>query len=324
MNYMKYNINMKKLCIILLFFTFLTSSVTYKNIAYSYQQKITYAKVLDNCILYKSIEMNDVYDDMYFYIPESYFVVVLEKVNDSCFKVQYDKYIGYINPTYVILINFTPVIKSLKGVKFDIKDTSGTQIWNKPSASGDVLTTIPAGFKRIEYIAKFNGDIPVGGESSIWYYISYTPFENSTNVYEGYVYSENVTNLDNIVYNSEVDFEIEEINNSENSQSLNINATFKTIIIALITIPIILFFVLIMYKITKKIQENTNKRLNYKKQNYEKFSQFYNIESKNENIKLKSKINDMRNKIYFKQDKISTHSESCPSYPNYDTDDELL
>jgi hypothetical protein len=157
----------------------------YNNKAFSYHQNLQYAKVSNNCFLYKSIEMKDEYDDIYFYIPESYFVVVLDNVNNDCLKVQYDKYIGYVKSSFVKFVNFVPIVKFLENIKLDIKEMAGTQIWNKPTTSGVVLTTIPAGFKQINYISKTIGDVPYGGESNIWYYITYTPFNNSTNVMRG-------------------------------------------------------------------------------------------------------------------------------------------
>ena len=50
-------------------------------------QTTTYAKALVGCNLYKTKEMNQNYQDIYFIIPETYFVIILETISDNCFKV---------------------------------------------------------------------------------------------------------------------------------------------------------------------------------------------------------------------------------------------
>lgn len=334
---MKYNINMKKICSFLLICIIFNLNVG-SNKTFASNQKVVYAKVLSNCLFYKTHQMNDTYEDVYFLVPESYFVTILEKINEKCYKVQYKNYIGYVKSEYLVIAIFIPNEKSLDDIKFDIKDTAGTQIWSKPTASsGVILTTIPAGTKQISYISKVVGDIPYGGESDIWYYVSYTPFENSTNVYEGYVYSENTTNLDSIKLNLEENPKSLTAEQANNNSSFNLNSTVKTIIITFITIPIILFFAIILYKIVKKIKENTNKPFFHKNntnKNFVLMNEFndnqsdiseYNDFSKNiSNPDLKSKLNGMKNKIYTRQNNDFKNNSKYPQFPEYDEDDDLL
>ncbi len=319
---------MKKICSFLLIFIILSSSCNCKNKVFAYNQKVNYAKALSSCMLYKSIEMIDSYNDMYFYIPESYFVVILESVNANCYKVQYDKFIGYVNSKNVSLVNFTPIVKFLTSVKFDIKETAGTQVWNVPNTKGSVLTTIPAGCKQITYIAQIYGEIPFGGESNVWFYVNYVPYENSTNVYEGYVYNENTTNLDEIIFNAETNAEIETTVIQENISSLNLSSTFKTIIVALISIPIILFFVIILYKIVKKFKKSTNNR-NFNKNNNDYFegnNTFKEIHENNSysNSNIKSQIDEMRGQVFVKQNKSVASKDTYSGFITYDEDDDLL
>lgn len=334
---MKYNINMKKICSFLLICIIFNSNVC-ANKTFATNQKVTYAKVLSNCLLYKSYQMNDTYDDVYFLVPESYFVTILETINENCYKVQYKNYIGYVKSACLVIASFVPNEKSLDDIKFDIKDTAGTQIWSKPTASlGSVLTTIPAGTKQISYISKVIGDIPYGGESDIWYYVTYTPFENSTNVYEGYVYSENTTNLDEIKLNLEDNPKPLTAEQTNNNSSFNLNSTVKTIIITFITIPIILFFAIILYKIIKKVKENTNKPFFRKNKFNENFvcnnefnneqkvsDEFNNFNNNLPNSNLKSQLDNMKSKIYVKQNNAFHTKSNYPPFPEYDEDDDLL
>ena len=57
--------------------------------------------------------MKDSYDDVYFFVPESYFVVVLKFVNENCIKVQYDKFIGSVDSSKLIDARDTSFITSL-------------------------------------------------------------------------------------------------------------------------------------------------------------------------------------------------------------------
>ena len=249
-----------------------------------------YAKVLDDCILFKNKEMIYNFDSIYFQIPKSYFVLILETISEKCLKVQYGNYIGFIDSSKIEIAKFTPIVKTLDGIKFDIKENVGTKIWQYPTSSSNVLVTLSAGTKDIVYIASISGDVPVGGKSDVWYYVIYTPSYDSTNVYEGYVYSENTTNLSNIIFNAETNpIEIsDEI--QENEKLIFISSTIKTIVIAVVVIPIILFFVVILYNLTKKIKKNTQ----YNKNNIN--SQFSNIDNfdKNKNIKSIEKYKNLR------------------------------
>lgn len=233
------------------------NGVNSKNACAQGSETSTYAKALLGCNLYKTQEMSDRFEDIYFQIPETYFMVILDTINDDCFKVQYDKYIGYVDSGTVMIATFIPVLKTLDNITFDIKSTSGTQIWQYPTTKSNICTTISAGAKNISYIAYTYGSVPSGGESNIWYYVYYIPDSNSTNVYEGYVYSENTTNLTEIVANTETNPEVIANENKLDDKLIFISSTIKTIIIAIIAIPIILFFAIILYKFVQKFKKNT-------------------------------------------------------------------
>ena len=248
---------MKKLCKIILFFCVFVSIAPVQKKAYCLSDNATYAKVLSGCYLYKTQNFSSDFDNVYFIIPESYFVVVLETINDSCFKVQYDKYVGYVDSATVEIATFIPVVKTLTGITFDIKNTSGTQIWKMPTTDSNIYTTIDAGTKNIMYIASCFGAVPTGGESNVWYFVRYTPESNSTSIFEGYVYSENTTNLTEIVANTESNSELSLNSESDEKTLLFLSSTLKTIIIAVIAIPVVLFFAIILYKLINFIRKKT-------------------------------------------------------------------
>lgn len=267
----------------------------------------TYAKALVGCNLYKTQEMSDRFEDVYFQIPETYFMVILDTINDDCFKVQYDKYIGYVNSNTVLIATFVPILKTLDNITFDIKPTSGTQIWQYPTTKSNICTTISAGTKNISYVAYAYGSVPSGGESNIWFYVYYTPDSNSTNVYEGYIYSENTTNLSEIVANTETNPEIISEENIVEDKMIYISSTIKTIIIAIVAIPIILFFAIILYKLVQKVKKSTK----YTKNSQLKFDDKNEFDNSDKQIGFE-KYKDM---------KLVKNKHS--SYPEF-SDDELL
>lgn len=318
---------MNKLCVFLTFFIFLVFNAGVSNNVAAAQENGVYAKALKECVFYKNQTMTDEIEGVYFLIPESYFVLVIQKF-DNCFKVQYKDYVGYVKKENVKVLSFIPVVKTLEGVTLDIKQSAGTQVWTLPSSiNGNVLSTIPAGTKNITYIASVYGDIPTGGQSGLWYYVSYTPLSISTNVYTGYVYSENVANISDIIYNTEDDLDVN-FSSQNDSDAIYISGTIKTIIVAVITIPIIAFFVIILYKSIKKLQNNAKNVQNLNKLNHEEKYDYYQNHSENF-----QKYNDLKNNIdHLKQTsfvrktkpKIKSSFNSYPTFPSYTSDDDLL
>lgn len=268
-----------------------------------------YAKALSDCVLYKSKEMSENAFDVYFQIPETYFVLILEDIDDKCYKVKYDRFVGYVKKNSVEIALFVPVVKTLDGVTLDIKSSSGTQIWSHPTTGSEICTTLSAGTVGLKYIASVVGEVPVGGKNNIWYYVSYTSEINSTNVYEGYVYSENVTNLSDIILNTETNPEV--INTENNDENLLfISSTIKTIVVAIVAIPVILFFVIILYKLVKNIKKNTNKNKNLNKLETEEIDEVV----RNRNLKSIEKYKNM---------KLVKNKNNVQSFVDFD-DEELL
>lgn len=333
---MKYNINMKRICSFLLILLFFVNSIPRRNFAVAKVEKTVYAKAKSDCVLYKSQILNNKFENIYFVIPETYFVVVLETINDECYKVQYDKFIGYVESAFIEIASFIPIVKTLTGVECDVKETSGTQIWSTPSTNGNVLTTVSAGFKGIDYISFVYGDIPIGGETNLWFYVSYTPHTNSTSVFEGYIYSENITNLGEIVPNTETNPEnlINEIK-VHDENTINLSSTLKTVVVALISIPIILLISIILYKLIKFLKENTINKQNQKKLKSNEFDKNFNYslnkgsnftenQEQNFNQSLKDNISRFKNSSFIRSD---SHKNNClkyPKFPTYNSDDDLL
>ncbi len=331
---------MKKILIILVLLLQFLPNENLPKASCANQESTCYAKALSNCTLYKSSVFQNEFKNIWFIVPETYFVKILSTVSENCYKVQYDKFVGYVEASKIVVAEFIPNVKSLENVTFDIKQTSGTQLWSAPDvSSGTILTTISAGTKNIDYIAEIYGTIPSGGISNLWYYVSYTPVSNATNYYEGYIYSENITNLSNIAINEEKNPEPEQNNNviekaddqAANSNNYFISSSAKTIIIALISVPIILLISIILYKFVKKLKNNTISGEFSKKsssgnfsENQRAYSNSYagkSVESPIDKFKMKSFVRLPKKQNYSIQEK---SKRAYPEFPTYESDDDLL
>ncbi len=297
------------LCVINLYMLF-GNFVCINNFSVGYEtQQIVYAKILDNCKLYKTSAMSEDISECYFYLPATYFVSIISCINDDIYQVQYSSFVGYVFSSHINKVSFTPIEPELKNITFGISQNAGTQIWTCPSDSkGNKLTTIPAGTSNIEYISSTAGDIPIGGTVNLWYYARYTPTSNSTKVYEGYIYSEATCNLTNIPNNLEV--EIEE--NSPNlDNSISIDKPLKIVLIILICTP---FVILIVASIIKAIPHIKQRKNTIKK------SESRQVQPTNTSFVRKHKAKPHADEKF---DPIETIEVNFPQY-DYIDDDDLL
>lgn len=213
-----------------------------------------YAKALASCTLHKTEALSDASEDVLFIVPESYFVAIVRELNESVLQVRYDRFVGYVSASTIKRVSFVPKQQTLIGVTLDIKSSSGTQIWSSPSTAGEALYLIERGARGINYIAQVFGELLSGGQSNLWYFVSYTPPESPTDVYTGYIYSQNTTNLSEIAINTECDPEPVQAGAPTLSEEIYLNSPIKTIIVTLVAVPIILLLAILLYRLVKHIR----------------------------------------------------------------------
>lgn len=305
------------------------------NITYSYYEtsRIKYAKVKENCFLFKTSDVTDAsYRNVEFIIPESYFVIVLNNINTMITKVQYKNKIGYVSSDSIKVVDFLPVNPTLDYVTFDINENVGTQLRSSPNAddSTNITSIVPAGTENITYVASTYGVIPTGGNSNVWYYAIYSPISDPTSVYEGYIYSGKTENLSKIELNSEDIYEITENNKEDKDNSFVINNGIKTLLIIIICVPIVLIFIILIVGNKRNKNENfktketyieTNKELE-NRNNKNSYSLKFKKPSDFANKKLKKKSNLSK---YITQEN-QTMQNNKPRFPTYEIidDDDLL
>lgn len=297
------------------------------------KQNYGYYKCLSSCLFFKSSDITDMsLENIYFSIPEGYFVKKISDITATTLKVSYNNKIGYVMTERVKLVSFLPSIKYLDEITFDISSSSGTQLWSIPSSENStniIFKHIEAGTKNITYIASVNGEIPRGATSSIWYYCSYSPSSDPTSVYEGYIHSEKTTNLSKIPPNEEDDVVINEVNN--NSTPYSLPTVTQTILITIISLPLLIIIVLLLLGSKRKeklkfqsemmASNNTTDYIDEPQQKVHKLQSYKEMEGKKYSIK--DKFNDF---MFESEKKTINHNTSNFTFQSLDSieDDDLL
>ncbi len=214
---------------------------------YALENNQTYfARVLfEQVYLYKSAEDNNSYSNIYFEIPRTYFVELLES-EGNFFKARYKSFSGYVKKDSVQATSSTPLNPYLSNVNFRVFAEMSETLWSQPSTQSPSkqISTLPHLTKDLEYIGKINGECLINGRTNTWYYCKFT----QTNSY-GYVYSDFCdelvaipTNNENVTYISNPTFT--ETITTPNAIPKESNAV--GIIVTILSIPALIFILLLL------------------------------------------------------------------------------
>ncbi len=238
-----------------------------KPLYYAEGQSVRYAKVGSECYFFKTSNINDVsFRNVFYIVPETYFVIIVDDSTSPAIKVRYGDTLGYVSLDTIKEVSFVPVNPTLSGATLDISSASGTQIMSAPSVESEVECVISKNTRQIKYVAYTYGEVPSGGVSNVWYYAVFVPPYDPTSVFEGYIYSERVSNLSTILPNSEGIEETpppstDDEEMSESDANFAMNNTVKIILIVMICLPIILVFVLLLISNRKSKNDKLEKEL---------------------------------------------------------------
>ena len=253
---------MKKILIFLvtisqsLCFLFQASSQPAKAIA-SEQSTYGYYKALSSCLLFRTSDiLNMSIENIFFIVPEGYFVKKISDTNTTTLKVTYGGKYGFVSKERIKSVSFLPKTKYLDGITFSISSMSGTQLWKIPSTenqSNILIRFIPAGTSGITYVAEASGEIPTGSSSNKWYYCLYSPGNDTTSVYEGYIHSEKTSSLSAIPPNLEDDPSNQNENNKTDTSSF---LFLRPVLISFLSITIISLIIVLFLSSKRKAKED--------------------------------------------------------------------
>ena len=208
-----------------------------------------FAKVmLDETYLHKTPELNSNSENVYFQLPKTYFVELIENTNEFFYKARYLHFYGYVKKDSVQAVSTTPSCPFLENVSFRVYADMSRSLMSNPNTSSttsNLVATIPLYTKNLTYYGSIVGETLIEGRTNIWYYCKYSADKD----YYGYVYSDFCDNLSPIKENTE---EVTFINNPtfkpEEKQPTTIppNNNIVGIIIGILCIPALIFAFMII------------------------------------------------------------------------------
>ena len=218
--------------------------------AYAEFSKTYYAQILfDSVYLYKT-PTNDSVANIYFELPKTYFVELLDNATQDFYLVRYINIKGYVKKESVQAVEKIPVTPFLDNINFRVYADLSRGLYSEPNASSStssLVANIPLYSRNLTFYGKIIGENLIEGRTDIWYYCKYTADKD----YYGYVYSDfcdelpnpTPTNSEEVSYITNPTFE-EEIN--QNANHIELNSGTNAIITAIITIPALIFIFMII------------------------------------------------------------------------------
>src|SRR5574344_1368944 len=207
-----------------------------------------YAKVITNdCYLFKDSNNKD----KYFLLEQSYFVKVIEDVDNLFYKVEYIDFFGYVPKSKIQFVEEYPKNPYLSGITFDIYDLGNVCLRSTPESlenDKNVICTIPNSTKDLLFYGKISGEEAIKELGNLWYYCSYQ--DKNGKLYYGYVYSPLTRNLSSITNSSENLTVVNVTSFLPVESLLYLNLSTKNMLIVITTIPSI--FVIALLTIPKK------------------------------------------------------------------------
>ena len=207
-----------------------------------------YARIMfEQVYFYRQPIDDNTNSNIYFELPKTYFVKLLDRANDNYYVAEYYGIQGYVKRDSVRAISGTPSNPYLTNINFRIYADQSRDMRSYPAIDnslGDQVTYIPLYNKNIEYLGPIKGQELILNRTNIWYYCKYTADKD----YYGYIYSDFCDEMSPIYENNE---QVTYITNptfvTEQTNSPTItDSKLLGIIIAIMAVPTIAFIFLVM------------------------------------------------------------------------------
>lgn len=213
-----------------------------------YAEEECYAQILAEHVYFYRQPINDEStSNIYFELPKTYFVKLLDISDNGYYLAEYRNITGYVKKDSVRAISGTPSTPYLKNITFRVYADYSRDMRSYPSIDNNLserITYIPLYSKNVEYISKISGQELVLNRTNVWYYCKYTTDTD----YYGYIYSDFCDEMPAIPENKE---KFEYIDNptfelTPESQQSILDTKILGIIIAIMSAPALIFVFLII------------------------------------------------------------------------------
>jgi type II secretory pathway pseudopilin PulG len=251
--------------ILLSFFSLNFNSVLAEN-------KEQYAKVIgSNVKLYRTLSGDEDYSNVFFTIPQSYFVLLNPCDDENYYAATYIDIPGYVKKNEVQCVKGTPVTPFANNISFRIFVPGGVDLRSSPTQSEGLNSVANLQYleTNIKYYGSIDGEEAISYKSTKWYFCKY--YKNGI-AQSGYVYSafcDLLTtfseNTEMLEYIDEPEFEVLDTSNNPPNELSSLPDVTQIIIIVAVSLPCI-FIIYLLFKptkITARVMENAE--LNQKK-----------------------------------------------------------
>jgi len=224
------------------------------------ETKTYYARILfDQVYLYKTAVEDDNVSNIYFELPKTYFVELIASEGEF-YQARYMNMNGYVKKDSVQAVNTIPKTPFLNVISFRVYADLSRDIRSTPTQTdqNNLVIQVPSLTKNLQYYGKVYGECLIENRTDVWYYCKYTADKD----YYGYVYSDFCDEMQNplpenteeLNYITNPTFEIA----TEPSNTIPITSNSLGIIIAILSIPALIFMFILM-KGTKLISKDHQK-----------------------------------------------------------------
>lgn len=161
---------------------------------------INYFRVTENnTVLYRTASDEKTIENMFFILPQSYFVQSLGAEGDF-YKVNYAGVVGFVLKEEVIAVHGTPVTP-FASATFKINGVASAVMRSSPSVSGGYVGLLPCD-TEITFLGELEGEEALNGLGNRWFLARFISFEQG--ILTGYIYAPLTQELTVIPKNLEV------------------------------------------------------------------------------------------------------------------------
>lgn len=252
------------------------------------QQTTFYARVINtNVNLYRSTTGGEETNNIFFTLPQSYFVEIGYCQDEQFFTAKFADVSGFVKKSDVQCISGIPQMP-YPSASFRIFIPEGVEMRSSPTQTEGLNLVCELNYleTNIRYYGTINGEEAIPHKSSLWYFCKYV---KSGNEYFGYVYSAFCDLITPIPANTEFfetidepDFSITTSTSTENqTESIDsLPSATQIIIIVAVCLPCIIIIYLLFRptKITAKALEEAEKTARKRKKKRSKYQDYYEYE----------------------------------------------
>lgn len=254
-------------CFLLILAAVLPRFFQLPNITTVFANETFFAKAISkNVKLYRSTSGDETFSNVYFVIPQSYYIQIDKCENDLFFFARYIDVYGYVKKSEVQCVGGVPETP-FANATFRVFVPGGVELRSSPSQSQGINTIEQLGYleTNLKYYGEIEGEEAISNRTQTWFFCKYI---KNGKEYFGYVYNAFCDSLTEIPTNTEVLEYIDEPNftvdvsatpSGEDGLSSLPSATQIVIIIAVCLPCLIIIYLLFRpTKITAKALEEAD------------------------------------------------------------------